>query len=180
MKAECLSFRAWFEERFGAVFPLDLATDLARTGAEGEHFATEAHENLTPHALMVPAYPETPRTYVVGGVWGHGLSRMAFYFIERTPDGFEAFFRVSFESAYGGEASEEIVAFMRGYAEWRAHVAARLRGGRIEYSMGTGRWEIRLEGDDATRQGRIPLAPNGAVLRPSEMWPLLTARIDAT
>lgn len=182
MTAEGRSFRSWFQQRFGAPFPLELPRDPERTGCEGEHFSTDARDSLTPHALMVPAYPEAPDTYVVSGVWGHGLSRVAFYFIERItlPAGpFETYFRMSFESAYGGEPGEEIVAFLRGYAEWRASVADRLCAGRIEYSMGTGRYCLEYEGEPK-REARMPLAENGAVLRPSAVWPILRARLDVS
>lgn len=178
------AFDTWFTQTFGAAFPVGIDQELVPSG-EGEHFTSAVRDELSPSALMVPTRAAVDGPFTVCGRWGHGLTRQAFYFVRRRVAGaghLDVYFRIPFGNAYGepDEPCAQILAFLRGYAAWEASVGPRVCGGELTYAMGTGTFaiDLRREGSVATATGRIPLAPNGAVLPPSAIWPLLGPWID--
>ena len=121
----------WFERTFGAPLPFPLP-ELVQT-PNTTHWAT--HPALTPHALMVPAFPDDPPAYTVLGHWGHGIGSQAFYFIRRDPQ-HRCFLRVGFGGPYDPEERrKEIVEALTLY---RDLLELPLRATEIVYSIGTG------------------------------------------
>ena len=120
----------WFKRTFGAPLPFPIP-ELSQT-PNTTHWAT--HPALTPHALMVPTFPDDPPSYTVIGHWGHGIGSQAFYFIRRD-DQHRCFLRVGYGGAYDSTSASSIV---KALALYRDLLELPLRGSEIVYSIGTG------------------------------------------
>jgi len=179
------SFRAWFEQTFGAPIPLVVDVDLHRSPG-GTHWATELRPELSASAQMIPVFVEAIDPYVVTGAWGHGMASRAFYWIERRGQ-HRAFFRLPFGGAYGhgSEDAAEVVRFLEGYRDFRHELGARLASSTLVHSMGNARFELRLrEPDGSTREladdgEGIPRLPNRAPMGAAAFWDWMGERATA-
>lgn len=139
-----MSFRDWFQRRFGAPFPIPLEVGLEKKG--DAFWSTPEYSGSAP---MVPSFDEELERYVLAGEWGRGVNTYAFYFVEkRGPH--RRFFRIFSGGVYGsaGDAAKEVIAFLSGYEAWRSSAEAKLAGSTLIHNLDVTEAELVLPGGE--------------------------------
>jgi hypothetical protein len=178
-------YARWFRGTFGVLPPNPLPDGLLRHGPDEERWATDPSPNLRSSALMVPAFPDEPPNYVVTGRWGHGMASQAFYWVEQQGP-HRRFFRMPTGNAYGDAAQEtdDILAVLRGSAEFDRRVAPLLDGSTIVFGMGNSRVDlsVRSDGPPIVMENLrgAPRLPNRALAPPHAFFDWLTEVVERT
>ena len=134
-------FEPWFEETFGAPFPIALSGDLV--SVNDRVWASKGLEGEIEAPPMTPEFLDTTEDYAIAGLWGHGVNSSAFYFVEqRGPH--RRFFRLSCGGGYADFESEarDLVGYLGGYRAWQGKHEQRLRTSTLIRNMGMNKVEL--------------------------------------
>lgn len=162
-------FRGWFEQTFGAPFPLDLWTPL-RSPGEAHWVSADLPEGAEARPLR-EEFLDQPDRYLSTGFWGHGVNSYAFYFIEKR-GAHRCFLRLRYGGAYGDPAEDavRVLAFLRAYGRFRDAREGALAASSIVHEMGQSTAELRTASGPPLRVEHI--GP------PAELWRQLDEALD--
>ena len=126
-------FARWFEESYGAPFPVKLGAQLV-PAADGVWVSPGLRIESPP---MVPEFLETAGDYVIAGSWGRGFNSYAFYFVEKRGE-HRRFFRLQSGGVYTNPeaCAKEIVAFLGAYERWKNEQEPSLEASTLINNMG--------------------------------------------
>lgn len=138
-------FVEWFQDTFGAPFPLELGAKL-----QSVNDRVWVSENLVGSVQappMVPEFSDAADNYAIAGLWGHGVNSSAFYFVEKR-GGHQRFFRLMCGGGYGHYKTEkrDLLAYLDGYRAWREKNEDRLQSSTLIHNMGINKAQLSREG----------------------------------